>query len=120
MCVSTIVVCLNGCFWLLAAAGAGDGTVGYIRGEIKATYANNLESIYKASHETVKELELFILEDHADKISSRIVSLNTQDKKIRILLKSVNAETTEIRIRVGKFGDQPLSHMIYDRIKGKI
>lgn len=42
---------------------------------------------------------------------------NSADKKMLIKLKKVSDGATEIRIRVGTFGDESMSRLILDKIK---
>jgi len=49
--------------------------------------------------------------------SARFVARTATDKKIEVTLNKKSANSTEIRIRVGTFGDEPMSRQLLDKIK---
>ncbi|MHC4150263.1 MAG: DUF3568 family protein, partial [Planctomycetota bacterium] len=52
-----------------------------------------------------------------DAMSATIVARDSADKKITIKLSATPEKTTGISIRVGTFGDETKSRLIYDQIK---
>jgi hypothetical protein len=110
-----MAVVLQGC--LVAAVGAGAGTVAYMRGDLEAVEAKDIDAVYAATKKAVEELELNVSSDTKDALSAVIVARDAQDKKITIKLKSTTEDTTQIYIRVGTFGSETKSRLIHDQIK---
>jgi hypothetical protein len=65
----------------------------------------------------VEQLGLNIGSDTKDALSAEIVTHDAQNKKIVIKLKSTLENTTHISIRVGTFGSETKSRLIYEQIK---
>jgi hypothetical protein len=114
LCLMMTVV-LQGC--LVAAVGAGAGTVAYMRGDLEAVEAKDIDAVYAATKKAVEQLELDVSSDTKDALSAEIVARDAQDKKITIKLKSTTEDTTQISIRVGIFGSETKSILIYEQIK---
>jgi hypothetical protein len=114
LCLMMTVV-LQGC--LVAAVGAGAGTVAYMRGDLEAVEAKDIDAVYAATKKAVEQLELDVSSDTKDALSAEIVARDAQDKKITIKLKSTTEDTTQISIRVGTFGSETKSILIYEQIK---
>jgi hypothetical protein len=106
---------LQGC--LVAAVGAGAGTVAYMRGDLEAVEAKDIDAVYAATQKAVEQLELDVSSDTKDALSAEIVARDAQDKKITIRLKSTTEDTTQISVRVGTFGSETKSRLIHDQIK---
>lgn len=109
-------VLLGGC--MLAAVGAGAaGTVAYVRGDLEAVEAKKLDVVYDAAKKAVKQLELSVSTDNKDAMSATIVVRDSQDKKMTIKLLATAEGSTKLSIRVGTFGSETKSRLIYDQIK---
>jgi len=113
-----LMVNSSGC--LLVAAGAGAaGTVAYMRGDLETEEPYNLNMVYDATREAAEQLELSVLEGRTEKdaLSATIVARDAADKRVTIHLKAQTELTTRVSIRIGTFGDQAKSQMIYNRIR---
>lgn len=114
MLVGTAVL-VKGC--AVAAVGAGAaGTVAYVMGDLEAVESKELSIVHEATLEAVKELELNVTKDMKDALSAVIVVRDAQDKKVTIKLKATAEETTQLSIRVGLFGNETKSRLIYQKI----
>jgi len=106
---------VSGC--VVAAVGAGAaGTVAFIKGDLQAAEAKKLDVVYDATLKALEELELPVSQKSKDKMSAEIVARDAQDKKITIKLRATTEETTKISIRVGVFGSETKSRLIYQKI----
>jgi hypothetical protein len=108
-------VVLQGC--LVAAVGAGAGTVAYLRGDLEAVEKHDIGEVYAATKNALQQLEFNVTSDAKDALSAEIVARDAQNKKITVKLKSTTQNTTKISIRVGTFGSETKSVLIYDQIK---
>jgi hypothetical protein len=125
LCLALVLASLtiNSAGCLIVAAGAGAaGTVAYMRGDLEMEEACKLEVVYTATREAMKQLELPVLEGKTEKdaLSATIVARDASDKRITVKLKAQGEQTTKISIRIGTFGDQTKSQMIYNRIREKL
>lgn len=111
----------NGCALLLFGGGAaaGVGTVAYVKGELETTVEIPFERAWSAAREAMEELEFIITKAEKDALSGMIVARGADDQKIVVHLEKPSEDLTEIRIRVGAFGDQTRSQLILDKIKAR-
>jgi hypothetical protein len=98
-------------------AGAGAGTVAYIKGELKTTLNHSAVRTHQATLQALGELKLPVLEGQNDVIAAKVHSRFADGKDIRINIKAITETTCNIGIRVGDFGDQSRSQKILDTIK---
>jgi hypothetical protein len=108
--LSTAVL-VHGC--IVAAVGAGAGTIAYMKGDLEAVEAKSVGEVYEAATKAVKELEMTISESSKDALGGKIVASDAGGKKVTILLKAKTENSTKLSVRVGTFG----SRLIYDKIK---
>lgn len=68
----------------------------------------------------MKDLQFPIIKQSKDAVQGQFTARNATDTKIEINLKKVSKHTTEIRIRVGTFGDESLSRLILEKIRSHL
>lgn len=124
LCVTIVAVlavqlcaCEGAVIMGVVGAGAGAGTVAYVKGELKTELNHSTTRVFQATLKALIELKLPILERSNDVIAATIKSRFADDKNINIKIKAVTDTTCEIGIRVGEFGDQTRSQKILDTIK---
>lgn len=110
-----MAVFIQGC--VIAAVGAGAGTVAYVRGDLQTVESKSLDDVYEAAEKAIKELGLNVTKKTKDAMSATIVARDAQDKKITIKLSATTEETTKLSIRIGVFGSETKSRRIYEEIK---
>ena len=109
----------GGC--LLVAVGAGAaGTVAYVRGDLESVLDADMNKAYTASLTSLKQLELVPTLKQKDALGAKIIARTTEDKKVTITLTRVDEKLTKLSIRIGIFGDEMQSRVIYDRIRGNL
>jgi hypothetical protein len=106
---------LSGC--LAVAAGAGAGAVAYVRGELEANLGNDYDRVVTAARNAIKDLEFAKVSENKDALKAELVARTAMDKKVVISISNSGKKLTNIKIRVGVFGDEPLSMSILDKIK---
>ena len=106
-----------GCLAIAVGAGAA-GTVAYMGGDLETDVSEDIDTLYAASRKALDDLELNIIEGRGgkDALSATIVARDAEDKKVQIKLKSISDEMTELSIRVGVFGNETKSQLIYNKI----
>ena len=119
MLLASVLTLGSGCalFVIGAAAGAGAGTYAYVNGELKETEGVSLDTAYTATLAAMNDLQYAVESKPKDGMTATITVRTAADKKIVVTLTKQSATTTEIRIRVGTFGDEALSRQVLDKIK---
>lgn len=107
---------LNGCAALLIGGAAGAGTIAYIRGELKSTEQMTMDQAWATSEHAVRELGFVVTYREKDEVNAKLVSRDSKDTRIEISMHRVTEQTTDIRIRVGVFGNENMSRTILDKI----
>lgn len=108
--------CLSGC--LAAAVGAGAaGTAVYVRGDLEVIRAERVNEVYEAAKKAVEQLEYLVVDTSKDATSARVVARDSQDDKITITLKATPEGPTAISIRVGTWGSERRSTIIWNKMK---
>lgn len=110
-----IAIFAHGC--VVAAIGAGAGTVAYVRGDLQTIETADIDTLYKAVKIAANRLELNITKTAKDQMSATVILRDALDKKIKIKLKRIDDENTKLSIRIGLFGDETKSRFIYAKIK---
>jgi len=113
-------VYLSGCAAVIIGGAAGAGTYAYIRGEMKGNENATLDRTWSATQAAMKDLEFSVMTQQKDALQGRLVARTALDKKIEINLIKISDNLTEVRIRVGTFGDQTLSHTIVQSIEKRL
>lgn len=119
-CVSLLSICavfFSGCAAVVVGAGAGAGAYAYSKGEMKSVEAASLDKVYKAVEKTVKDMGFVVESKSKDALVGEVVCKGAGDKTIKIKLKFMTEKTTEVRIRVGLWGDENFSYQILKNIR---
>jgi hypothetical protein len=109
----------NGCpapLFLMGGA-AGAGTVAYVGGELKTVEKVSLNKVWNATQKAMKDLEFTITSKDKDAFNGKLTAKGATNRTIKIKLKRESDRRTEIRIRVGTFGDESVSLKILECIK---
>ena len=109
----------NGCpaSLFLFGGAAGAGTVGYVGGELKSTEKVSLNRAWNATQKAMNNLEFTTTSKEKDAFNGKLIAKGATNKTIKIKLNRQSDTLTEIRIRVGTFGDESLSLQILESIK---
>jgi len=112
----------SGCalFVVGAAAGAGAGTVMWVKGELKTAEAVPYERACRAAEAGLTDLGYAITGREQTGITCCLIARGAGDKKIQVTVEKSSATVSEIRVRVGLFGDEPLSRQILESIKKRL
>lgn len=106
---------------MVAAVGVGAaGTVAYLKGDLEAIEAANLQTVYKATLKALDELELRVTKKSKDLLSAEIIARDAADQKVTINLKATTENTTKLSIRIGFFGSETKSRFIYQKIHDNV
>ena len=109
----------QGCMIVAAGVGAA-GTIAYVRGDLQASESEPIDVVYEAALKAVQDLELPVTSRAKDALVAEIITYDAQDKKIRIKLKASTDQTTQLSVRVGVFGSETKSRLIYEKIRDNL
>ena len=111
----------SGCPAVFVGAAAGGaaaaGAVRYVGGELRSTEEVSLNRAWKATQKAMGDLEFQITEKGKDAFDAELNASGAGGKKIKVALKKISDTSTQIRIRIGVFGDESLSRQILEKIK---
>ncbi len=95
------------------------GTAGavYVLGKQTEELNYEMPTVHKATVAGLKELQLNLSEDRADKLSAHMESEFADRTRVWIDLESIGDSRTRVAIRVGYTGDKVRSRKILDAIK---
>lgn len=109
----------SGCL-AVAAGAAGAGTVAYIRGELDASLSYNLDAVDRATNRAAEQLRFAKINEGSDALA-RVITLRTaEDKKIEVKLTRTTDTLTQVRIRVGVFGNETVSRALLEKIQANL
>jgi hypothetical protein len=120
--LASLLAFVSGCalFVVGAAAGAGAGGYAWINGEIKTTEGASMDQTWNATLAAMKDLEFPVTDQAKDALEANLTARNASNTNISIKLKNLSNASTEIRIRVGTFGDEALSRTILNKINSRL
>lgn len=108
-----------GCL-IVAAGAAGASMVAYVRGDLTAPLDTDYESAVKAARRALDKLEFKIIDEKRDALAADFVARTALDKKVQVRVTKQGENVTQVRIRVGVFGDEALSMTVLNEIKQRI
>lgn len=109
-----------GCVAVAVGAAAGVGSYAYVSGVLKSTESASLDRTWSATQGAVKDLEFPVISQRKDALQAELIARTASDKKVSIKLKKVSDTATEVRIRVGTFGDESMSLAVLEKIKNRL
>lgn len=109
----------SGCL-AVAAGAAGAGTVAYIRGELDTSLSYNLDAVDRATNRAAEQLRFAKINEGADALARVIVLRTAEDKKIEVKLTRTTDTLTQVRIRVGVFGNEAVSRALLEKIQANL
>lgn len=112
-----ILLSSYGCAAFLVFFGATAGTVAYIKGELKSIEEASFDRTWDAAQKATKDLEFTMTSKQKEAISAKLIVRGADNKKITINIQKISDELTEVRIRVGFFGNESLSMMVLNMLK---
>ena len=113
-----LTVCLSGC--AVALIGAGAAGYGYIKGDLEAVVDGNVGTTYYACLDALDDLDLPVISQQKTRLDGKIISRNSDDKKVQIKLEHITTRQTKLFIRIGTFGNETQSQAIYDAIRANL
>ena len=95
---------------------ATNDAVAWVRDALQTTVDAPLDRTVKATTNALKNLQFASVATKADAISGVVTAKTAREEKIEITITSVTPVQTRLDIRVGAFGDKPVSQRILSEI----
>jgi Protein of unknown function (DUF3568) len=105
----------SGCAAVLVGGAAGAG-VAYSMGQLKSVESAPLEKVYGAVQVAERKLQFDEVDSHKDALEGLVEMKMASDRTVTVKLKRLAESSTEIRIRVGTFGDEAVSRQVLEAI----
>jgi hypothetical protein len=116
----TFAGCSTGCVALVVGAAGGAAGAVYVMGKLTEEVGYDVPTVHEATRSALRDMELTLAEDRADRMSARMESEFADRVHVWITLESLEDTRTRITIRVGLTGDEGRSRRILDRIKAHL
>ena len=115
-----LLALMPGCIAVVAGAAGAGSAVAYTTGKMTAEVPTSLERTEKATREAIRQLGFAQVSEKADALNAVFICRTALDKRVRIELGRVGDGITRVEIRVGVFGDEPVSQSVLERIKSDL
>ena len=115
-------LCSCGCWFAVAAVGAGvgAGTYRFIRGQLEVAYPSEYQETWSAALAALESLEMRKKSANKDAFGGTIEAARADGTGIKIVVTPITSASTSVKIRVGFFGNRAMSEMIADEIGRKL
>ena len=107
----------TGCVALVVGGAAGAGAIAYQRGALVSNESAGMESTWRACYSAIKDLQFNEVRNKKDALEGMIEARTGAGKTVTFNLHRLTDTTTELRIRVGTFGDEALTRQIHDAVR---
>ena len=111
-------VVVSGCAALMLGAAAGGAAAGalYFKGELKADVDATPPEVIAATEKAFRDL-IWAKDTAAASATDGLATARTATgKEVRVTVEMKTPAVSSIGIRIGTFGDENLSRLLYDRI----
>lgn len=105
---------------LATGAGLGAGTYAWIKGELKRTYPATYDAVWNASSDALQSLEMPVLSQQRDALKGTIMAKRADGSDVRVDVKYLTENTTQVSVRIGLFGDRPDSARVHETIQARL
>lgn len=110
---------LSGC-GIVLIGGAAAGTAGYVSGELTATLSSPYNQVVAATNRAIAENSITEVSSTPEEYQVSYVLKTLQGDKVQLIVVYGTKELTNVSIRVGLFGDKPLSKQILNEIESRL
>lgn len=115
--LATVPFALGACVHVREAT---NDAVAWVRDALQTSVDAPLDRTVKATTKALKNLQFAEIATKADALSGVVTAKTARDEKIEITITSVTPVQTRIDIRVGTFGDKPVSQRILSEIQQEL
>ncbi len=113
------VVCGFGCTSTFKAVEADPGFT-FLRGQLRGTLEAPLPEVETAVKAAMEDLDFVGIDVVSDKLKGEIKARMADGTKVKVAIEALDFESTEVKIKVGTWGDQSISVQILRHIRKKL
>lgn len=89
----------------------------YSQGSLLAVESAPMDKVWRASRAALGSLDITELEAQGSTLAAYIDGRTPDLKKVSVKMRPLSETKTELKIRIGTFGDESLARMIYEKIQ---
>ena len=115
-----VVLGTAGCADMMVGHVTAPGIAVYSLGDLGTVENTSMESTWTAVQAAIKKLELTEFKSSKDGLEARIEAHSSQDRTVVVIVRRINATSTELHIRIGTFGDEAYSRQVLEAIHGAL
>ena len=103
----------------MVGAGAGAGTLAYIKGELKKAYEADYDKTVKACSDALNSLKIPVTEKPSDALQTIFKAMRPDGTPVTVKAVRLNEQVTEVSVRTGMVGlwDKNVSLQIHESIQ---
>jgi hypothetical protein len=122
----SLATCMSGCLVAAAGAAAGAGAYAYYQGNHGDTFAGEFGQTYQATKAALADLNMPVRHEQHHGLSGTIESSIEDGSRVTIdieehpRLTSSDGHVTEVKVRVGTFGDSAVSSKLHGQIRAHL
>jgi hypothetical protein len=109
-----------GCAPLIIGGAAGAATMAYVGGELQSSENAPIDKTWNATQQAAANMGFIVTEREKDATQARMVARTSDNKDVTIRLEREAKEITNVRVRVGTFGDEQRSRAIMEEIRSRV
>jgi hypothetical protein len=114
--VAPLALGLTGCGALLLVGGAGTSAIAFATGELRSTEETSMAELDAATRQALEALGYGAIEAEREEERVRWRARTAGGDPVDIRLRARGADRTEVRIRIGVFGDEARSRLVLEQI----
>ena len=116
LALSALLVPVCGCGALLLVGGAGTSAIAFATGELRATEESSLAALDEACRVAIETLGYRDVESSRAEKRVRWQAMTASGDPVDVRLRAKGPKRTEVRIRVGVFGEETRSRLVLEQI----
>jgi len=107
---------LSGC----AAAVIAGGAYGWLDGVLQQEYDKSINQTYRAAERALAALEINVQESSHDQLGGKLHGETADGSRVAVEMESLGRSRTQVRVKVGVFGNKNESQRIHEEISSRL
>jgi len=100
-----------------AGAAAGAGALGWQAGWLRGNIPEPLERVHRAAKAALADFKVRLDDESAKPSSGKVDGTMPDGRRVVVETRAIGAKETQVRVRVGLWGDQAASLKIFEQMK---
>lgn len=117
--VGSAILANAGCLALAAGGAAGAAGYAYMNAEKAKVYSAPVQTVASATDQSLADLGIAVSDRKIDSLEAKFWAKTATGKKVRIALKP-KGDGTVVEVRVGTFGNEDASELIYRQLTSRL